>query len=287
MSNKKILLFLATNYPFTHAMKPKLKFITGISFLVFLFLVIFKPFGLGRSGLFRLIKISSGLGLTCFLALGLNSIFLSRIFPKLFKDWKVYKQVLWLFWQISTVALANLFYTHRFGSVPLNLKGFLRSEIIALTFALIPISIGIRSFQNRLLEQNLKDYQKKLRDLNNENPLQDRMVRILDENQKNELNISINELLYITAADNYIEIYWKKENVIEKALLRTSLKRVEESLSEYPTIFRCHRSFVVNLKNVQSITGNSLGYKLIFNDTKNKVPVSRRNAKKLKELTKG
>ena len=47
-------------------------------------------------------------------------------------------------------------------------------------------------------------------------------------------------------------------------------------------ISRVHRGFIVNLSKVINVTGSAQGYKLHFNLTEVKIPVSRNKAKEIK-----
>jgi DNA-binding LytR/AlgR family response regulator len=49
-----------------------------------------------------------------------------------------------------------------------------------------------------------------------------------------------------------------------------------------PKLFRCHRSFIVNLAQVKSVSGNAQGYRLHFSDPSITIPVSRTAGKELR-----
>ncbi len=75
------------------------------------------------------------------------------------------------------------------------------------------------------------------------------IIKILDENQNVRIAIEPDKLLFIKNADNYVEIFYTNIEGISKELVRTSLKRLESELSDFK-IRRCHRSYMVNIKNV-------------------------------------
>jgi DNA-binding LytR/AlgR family response regulator len=77
----------------------------------------------------------------------------------------------------------------------------------------------------------------------------DQIIKILDENQNVKIALEPEKLLYIKNADNYVEIFYTKNEGITKELVRTSLKRLEKELETF-RIIRCHRSYMVNLKNI-------------------------------------
>ena len=58
----------------------------------------------------------------------------------------------------------------------------------------------------------------------------------------------------------------------------------EEAVKEYKFIYKCHRSYLVNINYIERFEGNSLGYKLFFENVNFPIPVSRNAVTRLKEL---
>lgn len=94
--------------------------------------------------------------------------------------------------------------------------------------------------------------------------------------KQDDFSLAIDELLFVKADGNYIELTQLKGNKISKELKRISLTQFETQLSVYPHFFRCHRTYLVNMFKIEKIAGNSQGYLLSFNDTDIKIPVSRK-----------
>ena len=53
------------------------------------------------------------------------------------------------------------------------------------------------------------------------------------------------------------------------------MKELESALSPYSNIIKTHRSFLVNLLHIHSVSGNAQGYKLHLSNFDEPVPVSR------------
>ncbi len=78
------------------------------------------------------------------------------------------------------------------------------------------------------------------------------MIVFNDEKGTMRLSIKFSDLLYLQAADNYVNIvYINKENQA-KYMLRSSLKLIEDDHAEFPLV-RCHRSYIVNFEKVKII----------------------------------
>jgi DNA-binding LytR/AlgR family response regulator len=110
----------------------------------------------------------------------------------------------------------------------------------------------------------------------------DRLI-LLAENEKDTLELYAADLLYIESADNYSAVVFLAKGAISKQLIRASLKRIESQIA-VPYVIRCHRSYIVNLKQISNIKGNAQGYKIEFKTASaNQVPVSRNYGKLLFE----
>ena len=104
------------------------------------------------------------------------------------------------------------------------------------------------------------------------------IIKILDENDNVRIAIEPDKLLFIKNADNYVEIFYSNNEGIAKELVRTSLKRLESELSDF-RIRRCHRSYMVNIKNVSlsKKTRKGLNLELRIEDAP-PIPVSKNYA---------
>lgn len=104
------------------------------------------------------------------------------------------------------------------------------------------------------------------------------LVPFLDEKGNLRISIKFENLLYIEANDNYVNIFHQVQDKTESFLLRNSLKNLESSLRRLGMV-RCHRSYMVNFSKVRIIYKNSSGL-VIELDTPDRlqVPVSKNYA---------
>lgn len=96
-----------------------------------------------------------------------------------------------------------------------------------------------------------------------------------DEKGDIRFTVATDNLIYIEAADNYIEINYLNNGVVCKELLRNSLKRVCDNMEETP-VRRCHRSYMVNYDHVVALrkTSEEIGLELDIPEVK-RIPVSK------------
>ena len=62
--------------------------------------------------------------------------------------------------------------------------------------------------------------------------------------------VKINDILFIKAEGNYLEIYLNKG---DKHLIRSTVKNFMQFLSEF-SFFQCHKSYIINLENIDVVS---------------------------------
>lgn len=97
----------------------------------------------------------------------------------------------------------------------------------------------------------------------------DHLVKIKDENDILQLAIDLDQLLFIQSTDNYVSVFFLKDNKVSKELVRTSLKKLENELKG-TSLVRCHRSFMVNLNKILVTKKTGKGMMLELKDYNDK-----------------
>lgn len=81
---------------------------------------------------------------------------------------------------------------------------------------------------------------------------EDSTLPFLDEKKALKLAVQANSVLYIEAADNYVNICYLNNDKLVRYPLRNSMRSIEQ-ICESNNIVRCHRSYYVNLRKVRAI----------------------------------
>jgi hypothetical protein len=97
------------------------------------------------------------------------------------------------------------------------------------------------------------------------------------------VTLHVPDLLYIEAVGNYVKVYQWRDGEVHNDMLRSTSKQIEEDLSAYPMIVRCHRAFLVNLQQVEQIVSRSGAMQLVIKHCQETLPVSRSNTAQVKE----
>ena len=100
------------------------------------------------------------------------------------------------------------------------------------------------------------------------------------------IQLHVPNLLYIEAVGNYVKIYQLNDGQVRSDMLRATSKQMEEDLSAYPMVVRCHRAFLVNLQQVEQIVSRAGAMQLMIKHCHEALPVSRSNALQVKEAIK-
>lgn len=114
--------------------------------------------------------------------------------------------------------------------------------------------------------------------------IQQELVHLYSENKSQDFQISIHDIFYIEAMQNYVSVCYLKNEKLQKELLRNTLKNLEVQLQS-TVLIRCHRSFIVNSDLIENVEGNAQGLRLSLKDMNEfKVPVSRKYIPLLKKI---
>ena len=266
-------------YPLWDNTPRKFYIATAISVFVFVFLYLFRPFGLHHIQE-NDILIFAGYGLVSFIALLLLEIALPPLLPSIFKEekWKVYKEILFTLIIVSCIGTGNMLYSAWLSIVSVHINTWFFFQLVTLAIAVFPVTISILLKQNYLLKKNREQSNKLSAQLYRKARMGKpggNTITLRSENMKDNITTDASDIYYLMAADNYIELHYKIEDKLKTVLLRSSLKNAHYTLKGFSNFYRCHRTYIVNLDKVQSVTGNSQGYRLLLFDTETPIPVSR------------
>jgi len=218
-----------------HKLNPSRKYHTLIGFLLglwmFLFAYFFRPFEHGTMDNQRWINVSLGFSILPFLSYTLMGLIQWYLFKKLSK-WNLWLEVSMyvLFYSIFNIAtytyylgpLVNGFYS--FGE-------FFWTITSKITLVATPVIFFARRYIVKLL------------------PVEEEEITLKGENKLDILKIKKSELVCISNAQNYVEIFYLEGNILKTKLIRTSLKKLQH---EFDFLVQIHRSHLINLDHFKS-----------------------------------
>ncbi|AOM76799.1 LytTR family DNA-binding domain-containing protein [Pedobacter steynii] len=204
---------------------------TFISIWLFIFAFFIRPFDDGTISFKTWSIISVGFSLIAFLCYGLLAIIQKSIYQKLSK-WNIGLEIISLvFFQLLFSAGTYYFYKSPILNGGYNLINFL--TIIILRSALIstPILVLARIYMVKLI------------------PPKDDNIIIRGENKLDILKIKISDLVCVSNAQNYVEIFFMDANQIKTKLIRSTLKKIQ---NDFDFLIQIHRSHLINPSHFKS-----------------------------------
>lgn len=274
-----MLKILKSPYPCVYGQK--VNFITSLCIGIFvaLFLVVFEPFNISESkDNFRVLK-SAGFGLVSFIVLLVFYFIVPKIFKDFFKEknYTLGKDIIASAGLIFLVGIANAVYSQCVLNQNANSSIWI---MIWQTFlvGIFPLSFLSLLQYNRQLKANLKvskDIQlSKPQSQTEEGLNSEPQYFSISGDQEND-KIELNDLLYLESDGNYVNLNYLNNGIVSKSLQRVTLKSIE-SENAFTNILRCHRSYIVNLDQIEDVRGNAQGLKLSLKNCEDSVPVSKK-----------
>ncbi len=276
-------------YPFNPSKKRAVFNALTFGLFIFLFLALFQPFGLTNYRSETKILELAGYGLVTSSLLVFNTFIFSLAFPSWFseKNWTVGKNILFTLWVLFMIGLGNLMYSNALHYVHLGFNAFVFYQGVTVLVGLIPITISTLFVYNKNLSKSIRTANELNKNYPSESNNADESIELPSRNKSEKVELSLNDLLALKAIENYVEIYFSEESQLQKRVIRNTLKEIEVHLKSQPSIQKCHRSYLVNTQQIQSVTGNAQGLKLLlYPDPILEIPVSRSFVDKLKKLAK-
>jgi len=258
-----MLAFLNKPYPFNSDLKHNAKIILFISAGVLVYILFFLPIDISAFTEKEITYLIGGMTVSTFIMLSMNLIVFPSLIPKMFDNsrWTIKKEIIWNAWTlISISAIYYLLYAFVYGVVLIRFIDIAQFVFLGL----IPVSALIISNYNRLLRTNLKMARQLTTKLAENKQLKDRLVDFESEYKKDNLIVRADLVIMIKSADNYLEVFYKKDGLVKNRLIRSSLSKMETLLKDFNFMFKCHRSYIINIHHIAEIQGHPQGYKVFF-----------------------
>ncbi len=271
----KIKIYLSQPYPFYYRVN-NLWIIAGLLFvLTITFNYIFKPFNVYvPEHKFNYFWISFIHACSPALIIGLFSIYPTK--PKTEENWSVQKEIILIAFFLLLVGIAQFLIRDFIYNNPNNWScRYLYEEIrnaflIGSLFAVLLTSLN----HNRLNKKHIKNANAINLSQKVKKAETYPSVLITTQLKSDDFILNLDSFLFAKAEGNYVVLFLN-EHATNKLIKRITLKELEKILTPYSNIKKTHRSYLVNLHQIKSVTGNAQGYKLELKNCHEKIPVSR------------
>ncbi len=186
---------------------------------------------------------------------------------------------LYILWCFSEVIFASFFVALYVWLV--RLKPMPYFETFAVSFQYLSTSLFfpyvILAMGMRLNELLNKAYQ--------EESGNNSRMRFYDDRHNLKLVLTEEAVLYITAEENYVNIFYTENGKLRNYVLRSSMKALDELCQDHGMV-RCHRSFYVNPRHVTVLRKEKEGvvYAELDSNDSMRIPVTKRYYDQLSEM---
>nr|WP_262909650.1 LytTR family DNA-binding domain-containing protein [Niabella pedocola] len=99
--------------------------------------------------------------------------------------------------------------------------------------------------------------------------------------------IDVNDFLFAESKGNNLVIQVCLNNRLQQYTLRSTLNDFARANAHIDPLFRCHRSFIINLDKVLQVQGNAAGYQVLLHPDLAPVVVARSSVPAFKKLLAG
>uniref|UniRef100_UPI0040491A5F LytTR family transcriptional regulator DNA-binding domain-containing protein n=1 Tax=Gelidibacter sp. TaxID=2018083 RepID=UPI0040491A5F len=258
-------------------------------------MVLFQPYGISEevsspmNPVINIVLFFFSIALSTFIALSLSQFWARKSFR--FDNVTIKKYIAWFFIEALFLTLCNFIFSFIIpdlgGDFERELNLFFQIKIylkvvIVLMFpffgTIIYFLIQNLNYEINELGEQLKIYKQKF----NSNQKEE-VLRLKDENDNFDFSIALKDLLFAEASNQYIVIHYFKSETIKKHILRNRMKNFLLETENLP-IKQCHRSYAVNLLNVNYITRID-GKEFLIMDTMEpmRIPISKAFLSAIKE----
>lgn len=248
-----------------YKIKSNILFILGLVLFVLFFAIIYTPnYGLSEdaTGLSDIPNVENRvqmwyshqsicLPLCCAIVLVVTT--LSRTFLLLFTKTRRLREIEYLWWQISEVAITSIF-------INLFLSLFFHYPFFSILPMVMIIYLSVCTYPYAFywllaerLERDIRlaEAQRTItrlrRDGEEDTP---GMLRFIDDKGNVRLVVGTENVVYLEAAGNYVTILYISAGRLTRYSLRNTLKSIDETCAGTP-IIHCHRSYYINLLHVR------------------------------------
>lgn len=239
-----------TNY------RPQLIVGLVLAIWLYFFLVLVGPFDASELSVRIRVILMVGYGLVFFLSYAVIIPIQNKIYSYKGK-WDLSSELIIVFLFCSLcMPLTFAYYKSKLVNGTMTFEGFAQNIYLPMIAILIPVIFLGRYLVARHGNGGIA--------AKNNNPT----ITLMGENKLDILNLPMSHLVALEAASNYVAVYYMIDGQLQKKLLRTSLRKIHNSV---PEMVQVHRSYLVNSQHfIEWKDGLTLSMTQLF------VPVSQK-----------
>ncbi len=274
---KSLIDYLSKPFPMIEMPEIRWKMSIYFGFFVFLFLYIFRPFGIDGEGL-DVFAVSAGYGLVTLVIMLINHYFFPILIPNYFNPdkWTIFRALIINFWFLFSISVGNYFYD--FLLIPDQSHSYNLLDYFGITVAVgIFPSIILTLYMERKYAKEHNDMATDLNLVIEHRKTYKKTKDLLFEGSgmDESLKLKPKDLISVKSDGNYCDfVFLENQNTVTKTI-RIPIKKVEEITQNEGKIMRVHRSYIINIDHISHISGNARNLTIHLTNNDIEIPVSR------------
>lgn len=245
--------------------------VTSLTFSVLyalVFLIVYAP--LSDTAWFGVAKSESFLLTTTFVVVSILFLIASRTTMYLAsKKNLAMNYVKYALWLLCEIILIGVFHSI-LSIVYINLPDYTPSFIIAKSIFITFLALGV-PYVVSTMWLTIKDMHNTLHVTDTKNIASDGeaiaqnidIINIADNKGALKLSVKLDNLYYIKAEDNYTIVYYSKNGLLNRYMIRCKIQTIEDTFRGTP-LMRCHRTYIVNTNKIKVLRHESDGFYMDF-----------------------
>ena len=195
--------------------------------------------------------------------------------------------LLWLFLEIMIIAVCHTLISYIEIHATDHSFGYLYAKSVLITFVAlgVPYTVTVLSILLKDTRQRLMLTKSDTVESDDEvMPEHTEIINLMDNNGNLKLSVKLDNLYYIKAEDNYINVFYQRSGTIASYLLRCKMQTIADNCVDSSSLMRCHRSYIVNIKKVSVLHNEADGFVIDFErEGLESIPVSKTYSAKVLE----
>ena len=268
-----MLVFLSKQIPYTYSFRKQFLIATILGLILAFILVFLRPFDTDGFESNHKYLILSAFGILFSILYMINARMENWWYHHENKNWKIKHEIVSFLSLLFVSSIIIHFYNQVFLNDFFNYEykeyeylkhglWFFRRFIMPVMLILLPFYIYLRNkFGDLITAESLSEF------------------KFSGINKGEEILILKEDVLFIKASENYVDIFHTKNNTIQQTTFRNTLTAIK---SQAPFLYQCHRSYLVNIAKIKVVKGNSQNAKIEFHHDDLDIPLSKSHYKTIK-----
>lgn len=261
-----MLRLLSKQIPYNPRLKKQVLVGAILGLIVAFIMVFLEPFGTYQFQSDYKYFIFSGFGFIFFISYVLHARIANMWYHQANNKWSVKLEIisflLLLFLSSILIHFYNQVFLNNLFSSPFDASEYVSHGIWFFRYCMLPVMLLLLPFymyfRNKFGERNTRK--------NSDD------IALNGLNKGEKIRIQKGTLLFVKASENYVEIYYTKNNAVAHETFRNTLSAIN---TQAPFLRQCHRSYLVNLTSIKSLQGNSQNAKINFHHHDLSIPLSK------------